>query len=208
MKFDSSLDHYENIRRMREHALENKSPRITWDDIQPEEVDALRRLNATLVAIEERYTAEAAQLNPALDSRTTHVEDTGQGRFHQVRITDGDVGLSDYELELEIEFYLKVTDPEWDEQDENTLWFCESHLSRHSHIKNSEPNEFGFGCVHVDHSEPSSGAPFPQCWLFHQLVDAPLTLRDLLRIGSFWCDLVTTEQRWVLLAPNNAQVHH
>ncbi len=189
MKFDSTLDCYQNIRRLQE--LVPVSPCVKWADLLPEEVETLRQLNATLIAIEQRYAAEAARLNPAFEARTARIEDVGHGRFHQVRLAEGDVRLSDFEVELQLGFWLKDTDPEYDAEDENMLWYIWVLLT---YREPTAPN-VGFGCVHVDHSD--NGAPFPQCWLFHELDHWPLNRRDLLRIGSIWCDLVTTEQRLV-----------
>jgi len=191
MKFDSKLDCYQNIRRMQN--LDPVCPCVTWADLLPEEVETLRQLNATLIAIEQRYAAEVAQLNPACEARTARIEDVRHGRFHQVHLSEGDVRLSDFEVELQLEFWLKETDPEYDAQDENVLWYMFEPLT----CRERTGQNFGFGCAHVDHSEPSADAPFPQCWLFHKLTDAPLSLRDLLRISSIWCDLVITEQRLV-----------
>jgi hypothetical protein len=194
MKFDSSLSPHENVQRLWKISRESIRPRGTWKDLLPDELETLWQLNATLVAIEQRYTAESAHLNPALKARTARIEAVGHGRFHQIRLADGDVRLSDFELELQIEFWMKETDPEWDDADENVLWYTQKLLT--SRVPSDQ--NFGFGCFHVDHRH--HGDPFPQCWLFHQLVHAPLHLRDLLRIGSIWCDMVTTEQRLVVLS--------
>ena len=143
------------------------------------------------MAIEQRYQAEAAQWNPALEARTVRIKERGQGRFHEVNLAGGDVALSDFEVELQIVFYLKETDPEWEDDDDNLLWYQDVLLT----FSRKSP-ELAYG-----HASDlwDNGGPFPQCRLFRQLVDGPLHLRDILRIGSLWCDLVITEQRYVNL---------
>ncbi len=74
-----------NIQRMQVRACDDPAYlRVRWVDLLPDELAPLRKLNTTLLAIEQRYQAEAAQINPALEARTARIKERGQGRFHEV----------------------------------------------------------------------------------------------------------------------------
>lgn len=101
----------------------------------------------------------------------------------------------DVEKEARIQFLLREDDPEYREDDDNIL------TERCVSLKHCHP----FLADGQDHTaeliELARLGISPVCWLFHDLYDhdygpdqIALPLREMLRIGSIWIDVVKTDQ--------------
>ena len=81
-------------------------------------------------------------------------------------------------------------DPSWDEDADSCIGTVVGGFTT---VRESP--EFGFGALVTNHAEPGSFPGEHHCWLYHSAYDhSGLGWRDLLRVGSVWVDLVTTEQ--------------
>ncbi len=106
------------------------------------------------------------------------------------RVEDENDELEDYEIELELSFYLKEDDKEYKEDDDNIIMTLKDYvkgISDNHRDKfpwdNTNHNEFLFRNNHNMKDEH-------YCWFYHCLYDhTELTWEDILRIGSFWMDI-------------------
>ncbi len=99
-------------------------------------------------------------------------------------------GLSDYELEIKVTYFLREDDPSY--SDETDTMVAE-YVSPFKHNPLSE-EDFGVGSQtdHNDKAEWSRAFPDTNmCWLFHDLEDHhSLKWSDLLRIGEIWVEVI------------------
>ena len=114
------------------------------------------------------------------------------------RIADPEDWLTDYELEIEVDYFLGKGDSEYEEDDDNILMIQEEHygkLARRGGSPIWDPD--------YDWAEPGSSFRGQRhCWLYHDLYDhCGLDWSDLLRIGSIWVDFKINEQQCIELEP-------
>ena len=134
----------------------------------------LQRLNDRLTVIEQQVTREALALFAQLDARVQDPQDW----------------LSDYEIELEVRFWLREDDPAYQEDDDNILATLKEHLKLQRHL----PEPFGIDDG-INHNifQGMDGHPMQgefHCWLYHCLYDhTDLWFNDMLRIGHIWVEL-------------------
>jgi len=113
------------------------------------------------------------------------------------KINDNDEWIEDYEAEVEISFWLKETDPAFDEDQENILVVLREEL-KHS----QEEFEYYLG-GDVNHNEFQNWKDHPMknehhCWLYHCLYDhTELGWIDILRTGSIWVEIKCDLQNFI-----------
>jgi hypothetical protein len=132
----------------------------------------LQRLNDRLAAIEHHIQREATILNTQL----------------QARVQDPADWLSDYEIELEVTFWLREDDPAYQEDDDNIL------ATLRERLKGCAQHDFGID-DRINHNafQQMDGHPMQgevHCWLYHRLYGhTDLWFDDMLRIGRIWVDI-------------------
>lgn len=159
------------LRKFLEKELADKELRF---QATAENLAKLKRLNDQLAVIQNEANREAGRLKAALKTRLRQQEDF----------------LTDYEIEIDMDFYLRDDDPEY-RQDEDSILAtlsCGDYIG----IEDQEDLDYGDG--------PMKGIlPTAHCCLFHSLYDhiSPKNLHwsDLLRIGSVWVDIKVSYQK-------------
>jgi len=108
----------------------------------------------------------------------------------EARVFNPDDWLSDYELELEVTFWLREDDPAFKEEVDNILATLHESLKRLRHPEDHWGLDDG---VNYNIAHAIDGHPMQDelhCWLYHYLYDhTPLTPEGLLRIGHIWVNL-------------------
>ena len=134
----------------------------------------VQRLNEKLAMIERQAKQEALAVIARLDAR----------------VHDPDDWLSDYEMELEVSFWLREDDPAFQEDDDNIL------ATLHEDLKVFRDPDDAFGIddgVNHNIAQYIDGHPMQgecHCWLYHCLYDhTDLWREDLLRIGHIWVNM-------------------
>ena len=134
----------------------------------------VQRLNKKLAAIERQVKREALAVITQLEAR----------------VHDPDDWLSDYEIELEVSFWLREDDPAFKEDDDNILVTLRESLKRLRHPEDRWGLDDGDNhniAQYID-GHPMQGES--HCWLYHCLYDhTPLGWEDLLRVGHIWVNL-------------------
>ncbi|MBF0398646.1 MAG: hypothetical protein HQK78_17860 [Desulfobacterales bacterium] len=149
-----------------EKELKKKKDTFLFTD---ENIEKLKKLNDYLRTIEIETNIEVKRIKEALKNRICEQKDF----------------LTDYEIEIEIDFYLREDDPESEEDEDNiivTLKYCDFK---------DEGDDF-------DHNDIQKALKFKHCYLFHSLYDhvfPRLYWSDILRIGSVWVDINTIYQK-------------
>lgn len=158
------------LRKFLEKELEDKQKRF-----EPTETNRakLQRLNDQLTVIQEEVNKEVQEIKEGLKGRLRDQKDF----------------LTDYEIEIELEFYLRDDDPEYSEDEDSILVTlrCGDYIG----AEDEEDLDYADGPM-------ETFLPGPHCYLFHSLYDhiTPKNLHwsDLLRIGSVWVDIEVTYQ--------------
>ena len=162
-------DQKASLRKYLQKELEDKE-----DSFQktPENIAKLEKLNDHLRVIENETNAEAKKIKEALQARLREQKDF----------------LTDYELEIDLVFYLREDDPEYSEDEDGILVILDCH--NYIGFENADEN--------YDHNDVIRFLPFKHCTLFHALYDhitPDLYWRDLLRIGSVWVEIKVEYQK-------------
>jgi hypothetical protein len=158
-----------SLKKYLQKELENKKNSFQKT---PENIAKLEKLNDHLRVIEHETDAEAKKIKQALQARLREQKDF----------------LTDYELQIDLVFYLREDDPEYSEDEDSilaTLDCCDC---------------IGFGDAdeNYDHNTAGGVLPFEHCALFHALYDhitPALHWSDLLRIGSVWVEIKVEYQK-------------
>lgn len=147
-----------------------------------EEIAALRRLNKRLSGLERHLVEVAREIEPPLKGKTADPNDR----------------MVDYEMEATLRFTLREDDAEYDDAEDNFLTI------RKMDIKNVAQDECMDSDIDFCESRMKGMVSFEgerHCYLFHDLYDhgyrlsSPrVSLRDCLRIGSVWTDVVIYRQ--------------
>jgi len=184
MKYDMKLSTPQNRRRFREelHRRTEAMDVIPYDGLSPEQHEKLMRLNATLRDVEARFHAAGLQASTSLEHR----------------IADPTDWLTDYELEIEVDYFLREDDLDYEENDDNILMIQEEYLgklARRGRAHKWSPDR--------DCREPGSSFEGERdCRLYRDLYGpCGLTWTDLLRIGTIWVDFKVIEQQCIELGP-------
>ena len=108
------------------------------------------------------------------------------------RVNDKDDELDDYEIDLQVSFYLKDDDPDYREDQDNIIAILNDYVKG---ISLPDYTEFDFRWDETNHCEFQywdwhEMKDEHHCWLYHCLYDhTSLTWEDIMRIGSFWADI-------------------
>lgn len=137
----------------------------------PTELQELQRLNKRLKSLQDKLLNEAVTIDRELNKRVKNIDDA----------------LDDYEIELEISFFLKESDPIYNEDEDNIIVNLEEYVKNISNqdISSSHPwstnhNEFGDEY---------------HCWWFHALYDHKhLSMEEMLKIGKIWGEIKVAYQ--------------
>lgn len=148
---------------------------------QPE-VAGLMTLNRRLAELEQHLRDQALALDPRL----------------RAKLADPTNRMYDYEIDAEIAYVLREDDEEAVEDDDNILTRRDEMLK---HM--GETRILADGMDHRESGRPDMAQldAEPHCWLFHDLYDhsygfskPSVPLRDCLRIGKIWVDVVIRQQ--------------
>ena len=113
------------------------------------------------------------------------------------KINDNDEWIEDYEAEVEISFWLKETDPAFDEDRDNILAVLTEDIKYNgfkTHLAaGKNHNEFKHWDGHSMNGEY-------HCWLYHCLYDhTKMGWKDILRIGKIWVEFDCRLQQSIYL---------
>ena len=147
-----------------------------------ENIARLKKLNCYLQVIENGANAEAGKIKQTL----------------QARLREQEEFLTDYEIDIEVVFFLREDDPDYSEDDDSIL--VTLHCCDHIGFENTDGN--------YDHNTVGGLLPFRHCALFHALYDhisPDLHWSDLLRIGSAWANIKVEYQKKYDLAAGELQ---
>ena len=183
MKFQSELNYFKNIQLRRKYRLDTMQARSHYTSLSMVEKIRLLSLNERLKQLENKFT-------PILTAKYNELK---------LREADHSDWMDDFNLSLEITFYLREDDDEYEEDDDNILMqIIELGFNQGDGIP-----DFGFGATHINHAE--NGGRYKRechCYLYHALYDhCNLDWRDLLRIGGIYVDIKVEEQAGFTLAP-------
>jgi hypothetical protein len=134
----------------------------------------LQRINDKLAVIERHVKREALDLIAQLDARVHNPADW----------------LSDYELELEVSFWLRDDDPAYQEDDDNILVTLKEYLTllRVPDYACGLDDGINHNAFQQRDGHPMQGEY--HCWLYHCLYDhTDLWFDDMLRIGHIWVNM-------------------
>jgi hypothetical protein len=158
-------DQKASLRKYLQKELEDKK-----DSFQEtaENIAKLEKFNDHLRVIEN----EAKKIKQALQARLREQKDF----------------LTDYELKIDLVFYLREDDPEYFEDEDGILVTldCCDYIG----FEDADENN--------DHNTAGGVLPFKHCALFHALCDhitPDLHWSDLLRIGSVWVEIKVEYQK-------------
>jgi len=157
---------------------------IQADELNQSQRQALEKLNQILAKLEKGIKKEALLLVAECDRK----------------VNDEHEWLEDYEAEVEISFWLKDSDPAFDEDQDNILVVLREELK---HCWDGDLENYLGG--KTNHSEFQHWEDHPMkdefhCWLYHCLYDhTELGWLDILRIGSIWVDIKPRLQHFIEL---------
>lgn len=164
MKYDSELDHYQNLRAWRRHS--RSAPQTEFDSLNEREKQWLQNLNELLSQLEKKFYPIMA----------------AKDRELRARVDDPSDWMQDFNLDRVITFYLREDDPEYEEDDDNILLQIEDIF-----IENDDLD------MDFSESVTFSGEKHCYLYhqLYDHF---GLDWRDLLRIGSLYVDIKIEEQ--------------
>jgi len=142
-------------------------------ELSPSQRQSLQQLNNRFMAIEHHVRQEALALIAQLDARVQDPQDW----------------LVDYEIELEVQCWLREDDPAYQEHDDNILVTFNEYLKslrdpQHTGIANG----YNWNKFQYREGYPMQGEF--HCWLYHRLYDhSHLQWDNLLRIGRIWVNM-------------------
>lgn len=181
----SQLDHTLNsLQELIDHLGDIEDSRVELENHESptaEEIDILLRLNRQLKQIGEHCTHVVRDVTPRLEAKLGALSDP----------------MFDYEIDAKIDFILREDDPEYDEDDDNSLSSREMQL-RGEGSDDSHPlfdERIYSGC------SPEALFREPHAWLFHDLYDhrygvsqPRLSLKNCLRVGTVFVELYVKQQ--------------
>ena len=154
------------------------------NQLNADEVERLLRLNRHLAKMEIFLNTLATTLTPALADQVADPSDP----------------MDDFEIDAEMHYTLREDDPEWSEDSDNFLTsreeFLKPILCRYSMGDDHRQFMPNLEAINTE----------PHCWSFHDLWDHEyglakpcVPLRDCLRLGKVWVDVLIRQQYWLNL---------
>lgn len=163
-----------------------------WDRrFSDEELHAALRINTRLTILERKIKKECISLNRSL----------------QERLAKGDAFLKDYEIEVEVSYYMDCDHPEYYE-DAEIMQSKEVYVfvKEITETEVSKKDYWGIG-DRKDHNDAPPDYPlsvFRHCCLFHELVSySPVPLKHFSRIGDIWTNIRVYYQNVLRLRRRN-----
>ena len=159
-----------------------------WD-LSAAEINAALSMNHRLFKLEKDIQRECINLNKSLKKR----------------IEDADDFLTDYEIDMEIQFYLREDDPCYDEEMYNGKIFTEIMVTLQEYGKFiteeaiSKEDYYALGCDLNWNDMRQKDDPIAKgkhCYLFHCLyAHTPIPMKDMIRVGKVWTDIIVRFQK-------------
>ncbi len=144
---------------------------ISEEDLTDEQRQKLLQLNKILMQIEQNLKIEA-------DKLTT---------VYNRKVEDSQEWIDDYEIDLEISFYLKETDPAFDDDRDNILVVLYEDLK---YQKYREKLKTGVNHNLFNNRKNHSMSAEFHCWFYHCLYDhTGLGWQNMLRIGHICIEI-------------------
>lgn len=171
-----------SLERLTDSLSDNRHAQEDTDRFTEDEVKRLMSLNRRLGEIESLVREAAHELRPSLIGKIENQNDL----------------MSDFEIDVEIDFILRDDDLEASEDSDNILATrSELSVNTRDEADDEDVADFRESC----NSETDQLAAEPHCYLFHDLYDHSygveqprVPLRDCLRIGSVWIDVIIRQQ--------------
>jgi hypothetical protein len=139
----------------------------------------LHALNERLKKLERVLLDEAIKLDKAL----------------KARVDDKDDCLDDYEIELQLSFYLLESDERFIENEDNILASIDEYLKGVSLDVTKTRQRWGSNHNEFRRREGHPMQGEEHCWWFHSLYDhKDMSFEDMLRIGMIWSDIKVAYQ--------------
>lgn len=152
--------------------------RLKIEDLSPEQRQFLKNLNSKLAEIELGIKKECQVLNTELERK----------------LNDPNDWLEDYEIECNVQFILKETDLDYDEDNDNILVELTDYMKHENWSWG-----MGDGNNHND-MEGWENCPMSHehhCSMYHALYDhTGLGWVNMLRIGNIWIDIEVVYQKF------------
>ncbi|MDI1232450.1 MAG: hypothetical protein PSU93_15025 [Methylobacter sp.] len=152
--------------------------------LSAQDAERLLQLNRHLTKLQDFLNAQELAISPVLAGKEA----------------DPDDPMADYEIETVLHYTLREDDPEWSEDSDNFMTQRESSLKGAAR-SSSEPDDWREYLPSMEAINTE-----PHCWLFHDLYDhsygltsPKVPLRDCLRLGEVWVDIVIRQQYWLNL---------
>ena len=151
--------------------------------------------------IDEESIEKLLQLNRRLADIERFLDTTKQNiQLEMMEKLDNEKNpMSDFELDLEMHYILKKSDPEWSEDCDN---FLTSRKHLHFYKGNHKLESDISYCETPAHLEKLAAEP--HCYLFHDLYDHDwgvgshkLSLKDCTRVGEIWLNVTVCQQYWL-----------
>lgn len=150
------------------------------EQLQPEQLAQLSRLNARLKAIEQQIVT---QVQPQLDALNARVEDPNDW-------------LEDYECECVLMFSIGKNDPDYSENSDNFIVKEKIYILKDEPVYESLLIN-GTNWNMFEHKENHPMRDEHHCHLYHSLYDHhDLGWINLLRIDEVWMDIKFIYQHW------------
>lgn len=150
-----------------------------WARPSDEDICSAMRINKRLARLETRIKKECISLNNSL----------------QERLAKGDKFLKDYEIEVEISYYMDCDHPEYYEDANAEIMMSQKSYEYAKGITETEVSKKDYWGIgdRKDHNDAPRDYPlsvFRHCYLFHELLDHyPVPLKHFSRIGDIWTDI-------------------
>ncbi len=157
-----------------------------WGNVTDEERKKLSALNILLIELEKKINEEARRIVRKCEKRLKSTDETF---------------LQDYEVDVKVSYYLDENDPQYSEDRDCIL--AEFEYSADKKRANVFDLRENWNDRHFDGMGNEK-----HCWMYHELYDQArphLALKDLLRIGTVWVDIVARYQRFIEIMPINTE---
>lgn len=148
--------------------------------ITEKDKEELRAFNKRLIKVQENISKEAIKLDEQLKLRVDNENDS----------------MIDYEIDLELSFYLKDDDPEY-RDDDCIISTIKYRLKDISSEKEHFEDILDTSINHYDYFKKDDLADISKSWLFFKLrYHDEISWQDMLRIGTIWTDINVSYQYW------------
>jgi hypothetical protein len=191
---------HEELRR-----LNDSNPKLPWDAVDEFILDDDDHLVVSFTLLKTFSKVDIAAFNK-INDKLTELELTlkqevrSQLKLLNERLADKESWISDYEVELSITFYLKESDPRYNDDIDNIV-FEEKYLLPSASASHKIGAEDWFENTPMD--EPLGIDKIlerPMCELFHIIFDhADFPQAEAKNTGTIWVDILVMPQMEIIL---------